>query len=102
MGGDETIVLGRGDSRHGLLCTPRRSALGVEASLCPGEMSGDALVRSMLILRRDKKNFLVGFGCYTVNIFLFRSSRQREDPKLRSVFDSPRLRLEPTCAPKFR
>jgi len=65
-------------------------------------MSANALVRSMLILRCDKKSVLVRFGCYTVNVFLFRSGRQHEDPKLRPVFDSPRLHLEPTCAPKFR
>jgi hypothetical protein len=44
MGGNETIVLGRGDSRHGVLCAPRARALGVEVSLRPGEISVCATV----------------------------------------------------------
>jgi hypothetical protein len=55
----------------------------------------------MLRFVADKKDFLVSFGCCTVNVSLFRSGGQRKDPKLRPLFNSAWLRLEPTCAPKF-
>jgi hypothetical protein len=75
----------------------------------------------MLILRCDKKSVLVGFGCYTVNVFLFRSGRSARalivirqpltskvtlrQPKAMNVVDvqdGSTFRMYPSDAPKLR